>query len=635
MLDQQVTIANEIIPYMVLAVSLNLVMGYAGQPTMAQAAFGGVGGYFAALLSADAGLPFLAVIVIALVAGGVAAFAVALPVSRLGPELFVLVTFGVVEIVQSLIIAVGPLGGQSGIANIQVISIFGVSFLAPWRTFGLFIVIGILVVLACWRLGESSLGAVLRALRDDEGAAQGVGRFTSTIKLQIFTISGALAGLAGALLVYDLGVVGPGMFSAQETIYLIAMVVIGGSGNIWGSALGAIFVIALPKILESVVNLSPGDASLVQLVLFGVALVVIVMVRPGGLVKERRRQWGVLAKRLLSGDAAGPGLDLPSRALAAATADAGAVGVSLSGALEAGPARRSPQALAAAGAATALALGGDAPVATGSSVGDSPTGSGSLLQQHSGAIAVDVRGLTKSFGGLRAVDGVSLQLRAADLTVLIGPNGAGKSTLFGLFTGAMIPDAGRVELFGENVIGLPPHRVAAKGMVRSFQDVRLFSRLSVIENVMVAAFRRSDERLLSQFIPWRIRRGRDGALRRSWQALDFVGMADRADANVTSLSYAERKLVAIARIIATGAKVLLLDEPTSGVDLEWVGRIATVIRQLPQRGYTVCVVEHNLDFVRQLDAGCYFMVAGKVRAYGELDALMADPEMRFEYFGTM
>jgi branched-chain amino acid transport system permease protein len=250
-------------------------------------------------------------------------------------------------------------------------------------------------------------------------------------------------------------------------------------------------------------------------------------------------------------------------------------------------------------------------------------------------VMLRVVGLRKRFGGITAVDGVDLELPRGELTALIGPNGAGKSTLFGLFTGFITPDEGTVELDGEDILGLSPDRVLRRGMVRSFQDTRLFQAMTVLENVMMAAPQQSGETLRGLFLqPGKVRRDERRAFETAMGYLETVGMVDKANEVVGSLGHGDQKLAAIARVLSTEAPVLLLDEPTSGVDPVWVDRVAAVVRQLPTLGRTVCIVEHNLAFLEKLDANCYFLEMGKVRSRGRLSTLMADEELRHAYFGV-
>jgi branched-chain amino acid transport system permease protein len=251
------------------------------------------------------------------------------------------------------------------------------------------------------------------------------------------------------------------------------------------------------------------------------------------------------------------------------------------------------------------------------------------------ALALETRALTKSFGGIRAVDGLDLSLERGRITGLIGPNGAGKTTVFNLLTGALKPDHGTVLLGGRDITGLPPHRIARAGMVRSFQDVRTFARLTVLENVMMGVAGQRGERMSVVLAPLPLgpgdRRTRDRAL--EW--LEFVGLAQRAGEPAGSLAFGEQKLVALARVLATDAEVLLLDEPASGVDRRWSDHMIEHIARLPEAGRTVCIVEHNLDVVQRLAHRICFMHEGSVTAEGTMAELSGQERLQEAYFGPV
>jgi branched-chain amino acid transport system permease protein len=172
------------------------------------------------------------------------------------------------------------------------------------------------------------------------------------------------------------------------------------------------------------------------------------------------------------------------------------------------------------------------------------------------------------------------------------------------------------------------------GLARTFQDVRLFERMTVLDNVMAAIPRQPGERLGPLFLaPWRTAAAERANRARALGYLAFVGLADRAHEIAASLAFGEQKLVALARLVATEADVLLLDEPASGVDLQWVHRILELIRRLAASGKTVCLVEHNLEVVTAVADRAYFMEAGRIIAEGRPDELMADPRLGEIYFG--
>jgi branched-chain amino acid transport system permease protein len=251
------------------------------------------------------------------------------------------------------------------------------------------------------------------------------------------------------------------------------------------------------------------------------------------------------------------------------------------------------------------------------------------------APVLEARDLSISFGGLRAVDGVTLSLEQGKVTALLGPNGAGKTTIFNLVTGILRPDAGRVLLRGEDITQLSPHEIAQRGMARSFQDVRVFHRLSALQNVAIAVPDQPGENLaLLATRPWRSIKGEGTTRAKAREALAFVGLEGQADENVGNMSFGDQKLVAIARLLATECNVLLLDEPTSGVDPSAVEGVIDVILGLRDLGRTICIVEHSVHFVERLADHVIFMDQGKVIAEGTMAALMAQTHLTEIYFGT-
>ena len=211
---------------------------------------------------------------------------------------------------------------------------------------------------------------------------------------------------------------------------------------------------------------------------------------------------------------------------------------------------------------------------------------------------MEAQGLAKRFGGIIAVNGMDLRLREGQITALVGPNGAGKTTVFNLLTGALPADEGDVFLRGAKITGLGPDRVAALGMVRSFQDVRLIGRMTALHNVMLAVPHQPGENVRSLvFQPGKVSRFEKLARQNAMRQLEFVGLAGDAHTLVSQLGYGQQKLVSLARILATEADVLLLDEPASGIDRAWLEPTLQAILRLPEAGKTVLIVEHNLDVV--------------------------------------
>ncbi|GIX08459.1 ABC transporter ATP-binding protein [Elioraea sp.] len=251
------------------------------------------------------------------------------------------------------------------------------------------------------------------------------------------------------------------------------------------------------------------------------------------------------------------------------------------------------------------------------------------------APALAVRGLTKRFGGFVALDGVSLDVPEGSITGLIGPNGAGKSTLFATVAGFLAPEAGTVRLRGADVTGLPPWRLHRLGLARTFQIPRLFARMTVRENLMVAAPGQAGERLP---LPWlaRARIAREeAALRdRADAVLARLNLAAHAEAPATALSGGQKKLVELGRALMSGARIILLDEPAAGVNRTLLREIAATIAALNREdGITFLVIEHDLDLVAELCDPVHAMAEGRVIASGTMAEVRNDPAVAEAYLG--
>ncbi len=244
-----------------------------------------------------------------------------------------------------------------------------------------------------------------------------------------------------------------------------------------------------------------------------------------------------------------------------------------------------------------------------------------------GEILLQATNVAKTFGGLKAVDNVSFALRAGIITTLVGPNGAGKTTLFNLMTGHLVPDRGEVNWLGRSILGLPHWKIARLGISRSFQDLKLFTNMTVEENVETATERGS----------WLWQPGGRAARaqRRAKveSALAATGLADKRDARAVDLAYAERKFLSLARILASGARLWLLDEPASGLDRGSYDRFLSLLRDQVHQGVTICIIEHNLDIVQGISDRIAFLDQGRLLAEGDPKTILSDPALAAIYFG--
>jgi branched-chain amino acid transport system ATP-binding protein/branched-chain amino acid transport system permease protein len=248
---------------------------------------------------------------------------------------------------------------------------------------------------------------------------------------------------------------------------------------------------------------------------------------------------------------------------------------------------------------------------------------------------LELNQVSKRFGGIQAVRDLTFRLAPGRVTGLVGPNGAGKTTMFNLVTGFLPADSGSIRYRDHDITDWPPYRISRVGIARSFQDVRIFPRMSALDNVMVAGQDQAGERVLSAtFSLGRVARDERLNRERSLAHLEFVGLGGKARVFAQSLSYSEQKLLALARMLATEAECLLLDEPMAGLDPGTRHRINQLIRELVPRGKTVCLIEHNLDVVQEACDWLVFLDQGHVVAEGLPSEIVGDSKLAEIYFGA-
>lgn len=589
-------VAVSILILMTLGVSLNLLLGYAGRVSMAHAIFFGIGGFTAARLTlptveelggvATAGLQtgaswgWFPALVAAMVIAFLAALLISIPAVRLvRGEYLILLTLAF-QLVSNQLMGVldSVTGGPYGLSGIPPMTIGGTPLVQPEQFFWVMLVTAALSILVCWGLGESPFGRLLKGIREHETAVASVGKNPMVPELLAFSISAAIAGGVGALAAFYYGSVVPSNFTLTYSILIVSVVVLGGIGNLWGTVVGAMALGLLEPLLREFV----GDESIPwQAVIYGGALVLMMRLRPGGLLPE-----GFGPGRLLGlGRKRGPGV-LPTDEEALAS-------------------------LLTVSSAEHRSVDDDEPP------------------------IVEVFDLQKSFGGLKAVNGATFALQRGQVTALIGPNGAGKTTIFNMICGTLKADSGRVHLRGVDVTGKPAYDLVRRGLARSFQDVRICERLTALDNVAMGVQNQRGEKVSRLVLrPFAARKGERRVKQKALDCLALLGIAEQAHIRVSELSYGDQKLVAIARLLATDCDVLLLDEPTSGVDPASVEKVINGIARLRDLGHTVCLVEHSVHFVQRLADRAVFLDQGTVIAEGTVDELMNRRELAELYFGT-
>ncbi|MDQ8728199.1 branched-chain amino acid ABC transporter ATP-binding protein/permease [Bradyrhizobium sp. LHD-71] len=565
-------VVNLVCIYTVLATSLNLIMGYGGLFSVAHAAFFGIGAYVFALSTIQLDAPFVVALLLAFAAAALASAVISVPSLRISGDYLMLATFAIQILATSLFLNLPITGGPAGIRNIPSAQFFG---FPPNSRVGT--LVGFVAVTAvCWyvmfEMARSPFGRVLKAIREDELATATVGKNVMWFKISAFAAGCGFAGIAGGMYASLLSFINPDSFAIYMSFTILVMVLLGGLANPFGGLAGALALTLLQEVLRLMLPSAVGAH--VSQVLLGVILVAVVMKRPQGLLPEFASQG------------------------AFATADT----------------------LTERGHADTRQL----------SFGRRHASSPALLPQP----ILQAKALAKSYGGVRAVRRFDIDVRAGEIVGLIGPNGAGKTTVFDMIAGAVIPDGGTISFDGKNVTRLAIHRRGQLGIGRLFQDARPLPNMTVLDNVLMAFDDLRREAPLLSFLP--IDREREHQrLEQAHDCLRFVGLAEHASERAGSLSFGQQKLLGFARLMAQDARLWLLDEPAAGVDPTMREEIKTAIARCRRElGITVVVVEHNMDFLRDLADRVVFMADGEVQREGALAEIAADPELSRRYLGA-
>jgi branched-chain amino acid transport system permease protein len=570
------------------AIGLSLLMGLAGQVSLGHAAFFAVGAYVQAILVTQTQVPAVLAAVLAVTASMLVAFLVGLPLLRLRGHFLALATLGLGIIVSVVARELDVTGGTSGIFGIQKPSFGGRAYDTPQEFFWLLVPFVVVGLLLADRLVRSRTGRALGAVNDSEVAAECLGVNTYALRLRVFVLAAGYAGLAGVFYAHWLAVVSPEAAGFELSVQLLLMVVLGGLGTVWGAVTGAVAVEALGEGMRSLIpKLIPGASGEVQLLGFGIVLVLLVVLLPGGLAQL----WGRLTRRRGTAPAA------RAEQAEQAEQDGDEAATQYSG----------RQALSH--------LLGQADV----------TAAGTPL--------LSIRGLTKRYGGVTALDNVDLDVRAGEILALIGPNGAGKTTAFNIITGVLAPTEGTVTLRGTQVQGRRPHVVAELGATRTFQNLQVFGSTTVLGNVKVARHLRSRSGILRGMLGLAGREEREieDAARTAVAAL---GLSDEADRPVSDLAFGQQRKVEVARALALAPALLLLDEPMAGLSGTERDSLAWLLGRVRSAGISVLLVEHDVDAVMALADRVAVLDDGHLIAVGEPEDVRSDPGVIAAYLGT-
>ncbi len=595
-------------------VGLDLLTGIAGQVSLGQAGFMAIGGYTSAILAVHYGVPTLVGLIAGACASALVAAVLGLVCGRLRGMYLAIVTLAFGILVEAMANGLNITGGPSGIAGIPPFSVAGYSFDTDTRMFYLvWVLVAVALVLSA-NLVRSNRGRILRAMHGDQVGARSLGLHITRAKVAVFVISACMASVAGSLYASYFRYLSPDQVGSAQSLTLITMLAIGGMGTLFGPLIGVALLTYLPLVSQSFANYS--------MLATGVLLVLFLRYLPAGI-------WGAVLEGVARAGAGRPGWaglrGFPGQRPAGGTAPAGAVAA-------ADPA--GPLAASTAGSANGkssrgpLAAAGNSAPAAGAKVDAGATG-------RADGLALEVRGLSKSFGGVAAVRDASFTVPEGSLTALIGPNGAGKSTMFNLVTNLYRPDSGEVILRGRSIVGLRSDRITSLGLFRTFQTARVFPQLSVLDNVLVGGYRLGRAGYLAQAL--RLRRSRQEERQmaaRAGRLLEVMGLADRADERAAVLPLAAQKYLELARALMARPSVVLFDEPAAGMNDAETAELGMILRAVRDTGHTVVVVEHNMSLVMGVCDQVVVMDAGSVIAAGPPQAVQNDPLVISAYFGA-
>jgi branched-chain amino acid transport system permease protein len=552
----------------IMASGWNLISGLAGYVSLGHSVYLGIGMYTGAILSKAWGIEPMYLMPLGGIFAAIVAIGVGAIVLRSRSHAFVIITIAVLWSMQLLAQVAKPItGGADGIVVPP----------PPWaKEFGnipyyyMFFTVLLLTILLAWFVMNSRLGAGLVAIRNDEGKAASIGINTTLYKITAYALSAIPFGVAGALYGQYLSFVNPiGAFGILTSVILVLAALVGGRGTLWGPVIGG-FIIAFANEFATV---SAGGVS-ARVLIMGIVLILVVMFLPAGLLPtisaaiKRRREKGDTVKFIDQTAIANSSTEVDTSAIKARARKSGT---------------------------------------------------------HTDNI-LEVKDIVKTFGGVRAVDGVSLTVERGTITGLIGPNGSGKTTLFNCMTGTFTPTSGSVLLDGENITKDRVWTRAHEGLGRTFQITRLFKSMTVLDNLVAPLEQTSAKQMVAG-------RYSGEEVDRAREILDFMGLAQFEKQNAAALSFGQQKLVELAQVLMLRPSIILLDEPASGINPTLIEKLANVIRRLNEAGTTVLIVEHNIPLVLSLCSKVHVLAAGQVLTSGTPEEIRNDPLVIEAYLG--
>lgn len=605
----QALLFNQWIYYTILVVGFYFVFGVSGQFAFSQAAFAMVGGYTSAWATRE-GIDWILAVALGVLAASVIALAFAWIARKASLFFLAIATLALGELITEVIKEWKEFTGQVGaevprVAPIEILGWKATSLANSPATnerniFWVYLVgLGAVLLIGIW-MARSPAKREAIAARDQTMVAATLGIPTTRVRIVMFVLGSSIGAFAGSLFVHGRGFAQPQEFSVELGLGVFVMLIVGGVESLWGPVLGAAFYVWLPHLLNRLdINLFGHEIRDYNQIIYGSLLLLTMIFAPRGLVgilhavkerlqrgaeRSRRRTWlsdfAGITKPPLGAEVVAPDLELPPVA---------------------------PEARAHA-------------ATNGASV--------------AGAAILTAAEIHVSFGGVRAVDGVSIDVQPGEILGLVGPNGSGKTTLLSALTG-VVPASGYLEVDGREVqLGIPGLSRAV-GVLRTYQSPQTYDHLSCIEDVLIS----TSDRKLTGMAAACFRR--PAAIRHDkarWglavDALNRVGLGALAEEPTSRLSYGQRRLLELARAVAANPRVLMLDEPSAGLDAAETEELAVHLRTLRAEGVSLLLIDHKLDFIVGLCDRVAVLELGRLVAVGDAATVFEDQRVIDAYLGV-
>ena len=595
--------------YGILLIGLDVSVGYLGQVNLAHAAFLGLGAYAGGLCVMHFGFSMLPALLASLVAGFVFGGLLAFPALRLEGPQFALATLSFSALTATTLNELESI--TQGAQGLQVDRplLFGMN-LAPQGFFWLCLALLALTWLAMKNLLSSQWGRAFEALRDSPIAtdAMGVGVFRH--KVAAFALGSGLGGLAGGLYAFNFQFLQPSSFVYELMVILLLGVVLGGRKSLWGAFVGACLIVLLPNLLSNRTLFQLFSAIGLFLALVAAAL---------SFRKTRKIRFQVAAPLismllLVVGSVLVENTEDWRKAIFALMLFSVVVGL--------------PEGLMGYAEKVLTKLFKVPP----SQLPRASTLEAVLPKKEESGLMLELTGVKRYFGGIKAVDGVSMQVQAGHVHGLIGPNGSGKSTLVNVISGLYAPSAGQLSLQGNPLPSGSLYKVSQAGVARTFQNLQLFAELSALENVMVAcagAYKKSLPLVLLGLANSEEKNAQADAL----ALLELVGLAGDARTKAKDLPYGAQRFLEIARALARKPKLLILDEPAAGLAHPDVLNLIEIVRKISSQGITTILIEHHMSVVNEVCDFVTVLDEGKIIAQGSPEEVKRNPQVIKAYLG--